>query len=99
MAGAEYDVGDLIRITGTWTDADGNVTDPNVIKGNTENPSGTTAQLTISTGITKSSTGVYYFDMDLNEEGRWKYRLYGIATGDSSSQGAGSSWLIAKDWQ
>ena len=94
-----YDVGDLIRITGTWTDSDEAVTDPNVVRGNVEDPSGNTSQLTMNTGITKSSTGVYYFDVDLNEEGRWKYRLYGLASGNSSSQGAKSHWLIAKDWQ
>jgi hypothetical protein len=91
-----YEVGDLVRITGTWTDADDVVTDPNTVLAQHTDPSGNEVSLTTTTGITKDSTGVYYFDLDLDEEGHWPYRFYAQASGDSSAQGAASSWLIAK---
>ena len=92
-----YDVGDLIRITGTFTDAEDAAIDPNVILASYKDPSDVEVSLTSTTGITKDSTGVYYFDMDLDEEGKWRYRIYGQASG-GSGQGAASDWLIAKEW-
>ena len=93
-----FDVGDLIRITGTWTDSAGDATDPNTVLASHKDPSNVEISLTSTTGITKDSTGVYYFDMDLDEEGTWKYRFYGQASGDDSAQGAAKGHLIAEAW-
>ena len=90
----EYQVGDLVRITGTWTDSAGTATDPTTVLGKHTDPSGVSVALTVGGGITKSSTGVYYYDIDVDEAGTWIYRFYGQG-GGASAQGANESYFLA----
>ena len=94
MAANTYDVGDLVRITGTWTDADGVNTDPTTVKGEYTDPSGNNTAVTVGGGITKSATGVYYYDIDVDEEGTWIYRFY-AESGTATGQGADESHFYA----
>lgn len=87
-----YDKGDLVRITGTWTNAASAAVDPDVIKASHLDPSGNQTDLTINTGITKDSTGVYYFDLGLDEAGTWMYRFYGESSG-GTEQGAEENYI------
>lgn len=89
-----YQVGDLVRITGTWTDADDVATDPSTVKAEYTDPTGNNTDLTVGGGITKSTTGVYYYDIDVDEAGTWYYRFYGEG-GGSSAQGANESYFHA----
>lgn len=90
----EYQVGDLVRITGTWTDASDVAVDPTTVLGTYTDPSGTAAPVTVGTGITKSATGVYYYDIDVDEAGTWYYRFYGQG-GGAAAQGANESHFNA----
>ena len=72
-----YDVGDKVTITGTFKQS-GSETDPAAVHGHFKGPSdsaqtdyiyGTDAELT------KSSTGVYTFDISIDEKGEWWYRM------------------------
>jgi hypothetical protein len=90
----EYQVGDLVRITGTWTDAGDVATDPTTVLAKHTDPLGATTALTVGTGITKDSTGVYYYDIDVDEAGTWLYRFYGQG-GGASAQGANESYFQA----
>ena len=90
----EYQVGDLVRITGTWTDSAGVATDPTTVLGTHTDPSGVSTALTVGGGITKSATGVYYYDIDADEAGTWIYRFYGQG-GGATAQGANESYFLA----
>ncbi len=72
-----YDVGDKVRLTNTFTDTDGNAADPTAIAAAVKDPEGTTTQFDYAGTITKSSTGVYYIDVTIDDEGTWSYRWEG----------------------
>ena len=82
-----YEIGDLIRVTGTFTNAAGTNIDPDVVKGKYQDPSGTE---TTDSSPTNSAVGVYYFDIDADEAGQWHLRIYG-ATAGGAAQGAAES--------
>jgi hypothetical protein len=83
-----YDKGDVLRVTGTWTNAAGAAVDPTVVKFSYTTPAGVTTTLTygIDIAVVKSATGVYYVDLDLDTEGTWKYRAYSTGTGKAADE-------------
>lgn len=96
MANA-YDIGDRVRLQGTFTDAAGTVTDPTKIYIKYMDPSGTvlTHQYTVDPVVQRASTGVYYEDINLTKSGRWFYRWYGL-DGSNNYQGAGETDLYVR---
>jgi hypothetical protein len=76
----EYDIGDLVRIQGTFTDADSVAFDPDVVTAKYLDPSGNT---TTDASPTNSATGVYYIDVPVDEYGTWYYRFEGKTSGDA----------------
>ncbi len=89
-----YEVGDLVRITGTWTDSASSAVDPTTVLAEHTDPSGNNTALTVGGGITKDSTGIYYYDIDVDEAGTWIYRFYGQG-GGAAAQGANESHFEA----
>ena len=85
-----YDVGDLIRCTGTFTDITGTAIDPAVVIFQFKNPSGTITAYTYGTDVAlvRSSTGHYYVDVNGNAEGRWYYRYHSTGNGQAASEGS-----------
>lgn len=74
-----YDVGDLVRLTGTFTDADGVATDPTAITIRIKTPARveTTYTYGVDAGVERDSTGVYHIDVDITQVGTWFYRWAG----------------------
>ncbi len=63
-----YQIGDSIRLRATFT-VNGVVQDPTNVTLRYRNPSGL---VTVITGTTKESTGIYYYDTpSLDESGQW----------------------------
>lgn len=60
-----YDVGDVVRITVSFTDIDGEVADPTAVAVSYRVPRGAVTTLEYGTDaeVIKSSTGVYYVDV------------------------------------
>jgi hypothetical protein len=89
-----YDVGDLIRCTGTFTNAAGTAIDPATVYFKYKDPGGTKTTLTygVDAAVVKSSTGVYYVDVNVDEVGTWYYRWQATGTGQS----AGESYFYAQ---
>ena len=83
----EYDIGDRVRLTATFTDADDVATDPDNVSIFYTDPSGNETE---DDAPTKSATGIYYTDINLDEAGKWKYRSEGTAAG-GDYQGAEKS--------
>ena len=86
-----YDIGDLVRVTGTFTNAAGTATDPAVVKFSYRDPSENITTLTYGTdaAVVKSATGIYYSDVSIDEAGVWWFRWFSTGTG----QAAGESWV------
>ena len=84
---AAYNIGDKIRCTGTVEQTDGTAVNPSTVKAWYKNPAGTVITLTYGTdsALVRLSTGVYYFDLDVDTAGRWFFGFYSTGTGKASS--------------
>ena len=83
-----YDVGDLVRCSGAFTDADGNAQDPATVLVDVRAPSGTTTTYTygVDAEVVKDDTGAYHIDVDVNAAGPWWYRFYATGSGQSADE-------------
>jgi hypothetical protein len=88
----EYDIGDLIRIQGTFTDANNDAVDPDVVTVKYKDPSGT---ITTDTSPTNSAVGVYHVDVSVDESGTWHYRFAGTTSGGGLQGAEDSLFLVA----
>jgi hypothetical protein len=83
-----YYVGNLVRATGTFTNAAGTATDPSVVRCKYRDPSGNVTSLLYGTdaALVKSATGIYYVDIDADELGVWNFRFYSTGTGQAANE-------------
>lgn len=81
-----YDIGNKIRVTGTFTNPLNNdaKVDPDTVNFSACSPSGDKTHYEYGTDeeVVKSSTGVYYFDLPLDEAGNWWVRWWGLDSFD-----------------
>lgn len=82
-----YTVGDLVRVQGTLTDAAGDVIYPTSLLVKVRDPSGVVTTLTYPDDITRSSTGIYFADIDVDDDGCWRYRFESSGTGQAAQEG------------
>ena len=84
-----YQKGDLVRVTGTFTNSAGTAIDPSAVYFAYTNPAGSTTTLTYGTdaAVIKSATGIYYVDVNAATAGRWYWRWYSTGTGQAADQG------------
>lgn len=82
-----YEVGDRVRLTATFTDSAGTAADPTqvrlLVQVQGEHPSSYTYPGT----VTKSATGVYYYDYDVLYEGIHDYRWVGTGAVVAADEG------------
>ena len=85
-----YDLGDVVRLTGTWTDPLNSdaALDPTAVNLSIRNPAGTVTTYVYGDDaeLVKSSTGVYYLDLDLDTAGIWHYRFFSTGTGKAAEE-------------
>lgn len=79
-----YNLGDLVRCTGTLKDADGVLVDPAVAVGWYRNPAGTVTTVNAPT-LVHDDDGVYHFDVNANAAGEWYYGFYSTGSGQAAS--------------
>lgn len=84
-----YSEGQRIKTTGTFTDLNGALVDPAIVRFHAisdQTPTIVTvnALYGVDPDITKVSTGVYRYDLLLNRHGHWQYGY----TGEGSHEGA-----------
>jgi len=95
-----YDIGDLVRVTGTFTDTGGTVGDPTTVNFLYDTPTSTTPVSASRTstatgevnGITKLSTGVYYYDVPTTGRGLYETRF--TSTGQLTA--SAESWFSVR---
>lgn len=74
-----YDIGDLVRVKGTFRDSTGAVADPTFVTLKLKPANDATRTYTYGTDIEliKDSTGIYYVDVSPNVAGHWTYQWKG----------------------
>jgi len=77
-----YDIGDLVRVSVTFTDADDAPADPTAVTFQFTDPSDETTTYTygVDDELVKDDTGDYHVDVSLAEAGRYYYRWAGTGT-------------------
>jgi hypothetical protein len=85
-----YDVGDLVRLTGTFTDLTAALADPTTVTLKTRGPFDATSTVVTLAGaqVVKDSTGVYHYDFAPTEAGVYSYEWIGtgaVATAEPGS--------------
>lgn len=85
-----YDVGDLVKVTGTFTDPDNSdaAIDPTAVYCTVTDPSGeeTVYQYGVDSEVVKSSTGVYTMNVDVQSTGFWYYRWWSTGTAQAAAK-------------
>jgi hypothetical protein len=83
-----YDKGNLIRVTGTFTDSAGAAIDPTVVLFAYYASGATPTVLTYPTdgALAKDGPGIYHVDVSLTTSGPWYYRFYSTGTGQAASE-------------
>ena len=72
-----YDVGDVVRVTGTFT-VGGTNTDRTAVTLKVKDPGGVVDTYTYALSqVTKSAVGIYYKDLSIDEAGVWRYQWVG----------------------
>jgi hypothetical protein len=72
----EYDIGDLVRVSLSFTNSSQSAADPSTVRGRFRDPSGnvTTYLFGTDSQLVKDATGAYHFDVTIDEAGDWRYR-------------------------
>ena len=83
-----YEKGNIARLTGTFTDIDENLIDPTAVYIAYKNPSGTltTLQFGVDAAVKKSGTGLYYYDLTVDDDGVWWFRWYSDGVGTAAAE-------------
>lgn len=86
MAVNSYSYLTTVRITGTWEQNDVAI-DPDTVTFRFISPDEVTTSKVYLTDseVVRDSTGIYRYDLTLNEEGIWYYRWEGVGSGVQSS--------------
>ncbi|MGB1226152.1 MAG: hypothetical protein ACPHCN_18695 [Mycobacterium sp.] len=80
-----YDVGDVVRLTGTFA-VGGTNTDPSTVTLYVEDPSGNVDTYTYAATVTKSAEGIFTYDLAIDEAGTWSYRWVGTGAAAAVEQ-------------
>ena len=86
-----YDLGDSIRVSATFTDADTqDAVDPDVVNLSIRTPDGTLTTYTYGVGgnVVKADVGQYYSIVDVNQSGSWFYRWWSTGFGQAAKEKA-----------
>ena len=88
MTLSAYDIGDLVRCTGTFAASGSNV-NPTAVMFKVKTPAGVVTTYTYGTdaALVRDSTGVYHVDVSVAEAGEYVYRFWSTGTGQAASEG------------
>lgn len=78
---ARYDIGDLARITATFTQ-DAAPIDPTTVTAQVRDPTGTITEVP----ITLQATGIYQALVNLTASGQWYVRIYSTGSGQAAEE-------------
>ena len=83
-----YDIGDLVSITGAFTNSAGAAVDPTTVALTVRDPSGTESTYTYALGtVSRSALGNYFKQITPDASGTWYYRWVSTGTGQGAEEG------------
>lgn len=84
---ADIDIGDIYRVTISFVDENSAAADPTAVTFRFRKPDGTRTAYVYVTDpeVVKSSTGVYYVDLSLDQAGVWTWRFEGVGGSAASA--------------
>lgn len=85
-----FQIGDLVRVTATFTSPLGVPTDPDAITFRLYDPYGELTVYVYATDaeLVRLSEGVYVVDIDAERAGTWKYRFEATGNGQAACEGS-----------
>jgi len=88
MTSTTFTIGQVVQLKATFKNLATALVDPTTVALAFIDPSGNTTTVTYAMAeITKASTGVYTYNLTLDEAGTFYYRWYSTGTGAGASQG------------
>jgi hypothetical protein len=82
-----YDIGDLVRLSASFTNSVGSAVDPTTVAVKYKAPGAATVTKTYALAeVTKDSTGHYHYDVSVTVEGHWYYRWESTGTGQAAAE-------------
>lgn len=83
-----YDIGDVVRCTGSFKDNTGAAIDPPTVKFKKKDPAGTITTLTygVDSAVVKDSVGNYRCDVDCDRAGIFYYRWESTGGGKGAQE-------------
>lgn len=83
-----YDEGDLVRVSGAFTDENGDAADPTSVYCAVRDPLGkiTIYAYGVDDVLVKDDTGNYHLDVSADLVGRYYYRWYSTGTGQAADE-------------
>ena len=89
MSSTTYDKGDLLRLSASFTDEDGDAVDPSTVTFKVKVGSTTTSYVYgTDDEVGKDSVGNYHADISLDTEGTWWVRVESTGTGQAAAESA-----------
>jgi uncharacterized protein YfaS (alpha-2-macroglobulin family) len=84
----EFEVGDLVRVTGTVKNKAGQQIDPATVKFSVKPPNGivTTYTYGIDAQLVRESQGNYRIDINANAPGLWHYRFFSTGSEQAAKE-------------
>ncbi len=84
-----YDIGDLVKVAGAFTDVDDQDVDPTTVTFKFTDPSGNTTTYIYETDdeLVQDSKGHYHANVSIDEAGTWFYRWESTGTGQAAEEG------------
>jgi hypothetical protein len=84
-----FDKGDVVRVTGSFTNSADAAIDPADVYVVIQNPAGTatTYHYGVDIALIKAGVGSYYYDVNASTSGMWNWRWYSTGTGQAADTG------------
>lgn len=86
---AAFALGQLVKITASFTDEDGNAADPGSVFCEIKTPAGvvTSYEYNSDPEVVKDSTGIYHLKLDCDVVGFWRWRWYSTGLVQAANEG------------
>lgn len=93
-----FDVGDVVRCNGVFTNAAGTTVDPGTVTFKVRDPSGDVTTYVYGTDIevVRTDTGTYHLDVTVDESGTWRYTYVG--TGVNACAGEQAFFIVQSEF-
>lgn len=83
-----FDLGDIMRVTATFTDSGGNAVDPDTVTFSVLHDDDEQVDYVYGTDVevVQQTTGVYYLDVELDDTGYWRTRVASTGAGQAAEE-------------